>query len=261
MYSSPPKMESSHMAFSQMSAMTDHTIDEYFATTKKTLDPIHSFISFDSEIWNFVDTPEFQRLRDIKQLGGVYYVFPGATHTRFEHCLGVGHLAQKMIKSLFKYQSNVVAEFDSAEYAHQIKKNITLAGLLHDLGHGPFSHLFDGKIIAKLCPGAGWSHEQGSSMLLNKLVDDNNMDIDQEDVKMISALILGERENPKYADKTWIFDIVANSKNSIDVDKMDYMTRDSYHLGLKDCNFDYRALIKEARVINSEICFPSKVIL
>jgi len=51
-------------------------------------------------------------------------------------------------------------------------------------------------------PGAGWSHEQGSSMLLNKLVDDNNMDIDQEDVKMISALILGERENPKYADKS-----------------------------------------------------------
>ena len=101
------------------------------------------------------------------------------------------------------------------------------------------------------------------------------MDIDQEDVKMISALILGERDNLKYADKSkrysrmkilnntfleWIFDIVANSKNSIDVDKMDYMTRDSYHLGLKDCNFDYRTLIREARVINDEVCYPAKVI-
>jgi len=255
---SPQKMENSQVAYSQYSMMTNQTVDEYFATTKKTLDPIHGFVNFDADIWNFVDTPEFQRLRDIKQLGGVYYVFPSATHTRFEHCLGTGHLAQKLIKSLYKHQATVVAEFDSAEYAGKIKKNVTLAGLLHDLGHGPFSHLFDGKIIPKVAPGSQWSHEQGSSMLLKKLVDDNNIDIEQEDVHMISALILGQREDPKYADKTWIFDIVANSKNSIDVDKYDYMTRDSFHLGLKDTNFDYRSLIKESRVINDEICFPAK---
>ena len=59
----------------------------------------------------------------------------------------------------------------------------------------------------------------------------------------------------------WIFDIVANKRNSIDVDKFDYMRRDSYHLGLKDTAFDYSTLMKEARVINDEICFPAKVYL
>ena len=69
---------------------------------RKVYDAIYGFISFPQEIWDFVDTPHFQRLKNIKQLGCVPWVFPGAVHTRFEHCLGTGHLAQKYISTLIE---------------------------------------------------------------------------------------------------------------------------------------------------------------
>lgn len=239
--------------------MFENDADPFFAATRKIYDPIHNFIVFDQDIWNFIDTTEFQRLRDVKQLGGVSYVFQGATHTRFEHCLGTGYLAQKQVKNIYKYQPDIVAELDSSENAERIKKNITLAGLMHDLGHALFSHLFDGTVIPKLCPGSKWTHEQGSAMLIEKLIDDNHIDIDKENIEMIKDLVLGNNKKQIYQEKAWIFDIVANKRNSIDVDKYDYMRRDSYHLGLKDTTFDYGALMKEARVINNEICFPAKL--
>lgn len=76
-------------------------------------------------------------------------------------------------------------------------------------------------------------------------------------MESIDIWVIKKETNSKFIE--WIFDIVANKRNSIDVDKYDYMTRDSYHLGLKDTYFDYRALIKESRVIANEICFPAKV--
>uniref|UniRef100_A0AAX7SJQ5 HD/PDEase domain-containing protein n=1 Tax=Astatotilapia calliptera TaxID=8154 RepID=A0AAX7SJQ5_ASTCA len=100
-------------------------------------DPIHGHIELHPLLVKIIDTPQFQRLRNIKQLGGGYFVFPGASHNRFEHSIGVGHLAGELAKTLKLKQP----ELDISE---RDVLCVQIAGLCHDLGHGPFSHLFDG---------------------------------------------------------------------------------------------------------------------
>ena len=97
-------------------------------------DPLHGIIEIDELSKRIINTEEFQRLRNIKQLGCCYYVFPGASHNRFEHSLGVYHLAKKYIEIL-----NIDNEF----FNESEKRCVKTAALIHDIGHGPFSHLFD----------------------------------------------------------------------------------------------------------------------
>lgn len=106
-------------------------------------DPIHGHIKFDHKIWSFIDNPVYQRLRFVKQMGTSNYVFPGANHSRFEHCIGVGYLSRKMLNYLKKQQPEL-------EITKNDLRNITLGGMMHDLGHGPFSHLFDSDIVPAL---------------------------------------------------------------------------------------------------------------
>ena len=96
-------------------------------------DPIHDFIRLNNTERQIIDTPEFQRLRRIKQLSGAHLTYPGAQHTRFEHSLGVMHIASMAGTSL---QSKGITRNDDII-------NLRLAALLHDIGHGPFSHLFE----------------------------------------------------------------------------------------------------------------------
>jgi HD superfamily phosphohydrolase len=117
-----------------------------------------------------VDTPQFQRLRDLKQLGSSYYIFPGASHNRFEHSLGVSHLAG----SLARRFSTSQGELDMGERDVEL---ISVAGLCHDLGHGPFSHVFDNEFIPAARPGCLWNHEDMSTKMFQYLVDDNGIDI------------------------------------------------------------------------------------
>ncbi|MHA1187350.1 MAG: HD domain-containing protein, partial [Candidatus Heimdallarchaeota archaeon] len=95
----------------------------------------HGYIFIDSLSKQLIDTPYFQRLRRIKQLSGSEFVYPGANHTRFEHSLGVSYLAEKMTKSLQNDE-----DIDLQEKDIELVKT---AGLLHDIGHGPFSHTFE----------------------------------------------------------------------------------------------------------------------
>ena len=102
--------------------------------------PIHGHITITPLMQSVIDTPEFQRLRDLKQLGTTYFVFPSATHTRFEHSLGVSYLAGVMGESLQKNQPEL-------EITDREIELLRVAGLIHDIGHGPFSHLYDDYII------------------------------------------------------------------------------------------------------------------
>ena len=108
---------------------------EKLSERKVIRDPIHGYINIEYKvIWEAIDTKEFQRLRRIRQLGGDFQVYPSAEHTRFTHSLGVYEIVRRMVAEIKSLQSEV-SEYD--------KIAVMLAGLLHDIGHGPFSHAFE----------------------------------------------------------------------------------------------------------------------
>ncbi|XP_052040091.1 deoxynucleoside triphosphate triphosphohydrolase SAMHD1 isoform X2 [Apodemus sylvaticus] len=221
-------------------------------------DPIHGHVEFHPLLIRIIDTPQFQRLRYIKQLGGGYYVFPGASHNRFEHSLGVGYLAGCLVEALAENQPDL-------EISERDKLCVQIAGLCHDLGHGPFSHMFDGRFIPLARPDKKWRHEQGSIEMFEHLVKSNDLKLvmknygldPDEDITFITELIMGPPLTPvkdslwpykgRPAKKSFLYEIVANKRNGIDVDKWDYFARDCHHLGIQN-NFDYKRFIKFARI-------------
>ncbi|TRY56058.1 hypothetical protein DNTS_017904 [Danionella cerebrum] len=238
-------------------------------------DPIHGHIELHPLLLRFIDTPQFQRLRHIKQLGGTYLVFPGASHNRFEHSVGVGYLAGCLGMALRDRQPELCI-------TKQDVLCVQIAGLCHDLGHGPFSHMFDGLFIPKARPGKKWKHEMASVQMFDHLVQENALEPVMlqhglrlpDDLTFIKEQIAGPLESavldstgegwsshPSQCDmftpqwpyqgrpmqKSFLYEIVANKRNGIDVDKWDYFARDCYHLGIQN-NFDYKRFLKFARV-------------
>ncbi|XP_028848713.1 deoxynucleoside triphosphate triphosphohydrolase SAMHD1-like isoform X1 [Denticeps clupeoides] len=224
-------------------------------------DPIHGHIELHPLLIRIIDTPQFQRLRHIKQLGGTYLVFPGASHNRFEHSVGVGYLAGRLVQSLNERQPELLI-------TRQDILCVQIAGLCHDLGHGPFSHMYD-CMFPKLLPDSKWKHEVASVQMFDHLVKVNCLESVMEehgltlpgDLLFIKEQIAGPLEDPdspsktqspwpykgRSEEKSFLYEIVANRRNGIDVDKWDYFARDCYHLGIQN-NFDYRRFLKFARV-------------
>ncbi|KAG8218176.1 hypothetical protein J3R82DRAFT_3727 [Butyriboletus roseoflavus] len=191
------------------------------------------------------------RLRCIKQLGLSYFVFPGASHNRFEHCLGVGYLARLMATRL--------RDMDHAlGITDQHIECVELAGLCHDLGHGPWSHVWDNIFIPAALPGKKWKHEQASEMMFDDMVETYQLDITPEEANLVKALIVGDKKRCTLGETMpFLFEIVANERNGLDVDKFDYILRDCHAVGDKG-NISISRLIHSARVIDGMICYDIK---
>ncbi|CAB5191198.1 unnamed protein product [Rhizophagus irregularis] len=189
--------------------------------TKRIQDPIHGLMEFDDWVVKFIDTEHFQRLRSIKQLGTSYYVYPGASHNRFEHSLGVAHLAHSLVKRIRESQPNLGC-------SEKDLKCVTLAALCHDLGHGPFSHLFEGFIRKTRTDRIKWKHEEASIMMFNDILKKYKGiagDLSEDDKQLIRDLITGNNtgDRPPY-----LFDIVSNQPYKHFVGKaIDYMIIDA----------------------------------
>src|SRR3989304_9020651 len=141
-------------------------------------DPVHGLITFDKDkekvFLELIDAPEFQRLKRVRQLGLSYVAFPGAVHSRFEHSLGVCHLAGKYIDRLHELYGDEKNIFgNDAEYEEH-RKIVRVAALLHDIGHGPFSHVFE-MSMNEISGAKTEKHEQWTQ----KIIMDNASSIRQ----------------------------------------------------------------------------------
>ncbi|XP_067052893.1 deoxynucleoside triphosphate triphosphohydrolase SAMHD1-like isoform X2 [Acropora muricata] len=248
----------------------DHSTEVYIQG-KVFNDSVHGHIEVHPLCVKIIDTPQFQRLRNIKQLGGCYHVFPGASHNRFEHSIGTCHLAGELVRGLQKRQLKL-------RITNEEILCVEIAGLCHDLGHGPFSHLFDALFIPEARPNIKWKHEDASLKMFDHMVEVNNLlpsfkkyNLTEKDVIFIKELIAGtaldrdgNQEWPfkgRKSDKKFLYEIVANKTTGIDVDKFDYFSRDCHNLGIRN-NFDHMRYMKFARVINvdgkPQICVRDK---
>lgn len=233
----------------------------------QTKDPIHDMIALPDFCQKIIDTPEFQRLRDIKQLGACSLVYIGAQHSRFEHCIGTAQLAFKMTSNLKIKQPELrITSIDVL--------CVAIAGLCHDLGHGPFSHVWDDLIFPLVGVPSHHKHENNSIALFQSIIDrisktePNLSGLSPLDLVFIQAMIHPPKSTVwdsavmgRERDKRFLYEIVSNKRSGLDVDKFDYIQRDCHNTGVKGV-FEIDRVILNASVRECEgelqICWPEK---
>lgn len=194
-------------------------------------DPLYGYIRLTEIERNVIDTLAVQRLRRIRQLAGAEFVYPAANHTRFEHVLGTMYLA------------GVVSDNLPVELTADERQRIRLAALLHDVGHAPFSHLFEPLLLKYM----GRNHEDMSRWII---ADSTLADVINKqgiDAKELSGLAVGK---PSKTEKPFLGQIISSS---FDVDKMDFVVRDSYHTGAGYGSVDVFRLIYTMDVLNGNL--------
>ncbi|MFX1578593.1 MAG: HD domain-containing protein [Promethearchaeota archaeon] len=191
-------------------------------------DPIHGFIGITDTEAKIIDSLPYQRLRRIKQLSGGHFVYPTAEHTRFGHCIGVMYLSGLSGRRLLSRMG----------LGDQKLQEVRIAGLLHDIGHGPFSHVFEEVMIEK----RGMNHEDVTEWIILKSELGELLEADGISKKRIGDLVRGRQKNKK--DKI-IAGIVAGQ---IDSDKMDYLIRDSFYCGVNYGLVDIHRLIDSIEI-------------
>lgn len=194
-------------------------------------DPVHGYIHITSPvIWRLLDTPEFQRLRRIRQLGGVFQVYHTAEHSRFSHSLGVYEIVRRMTEEVPDIGGSL---------SRQEKLVVLCAALLHDVGHGPYSHSFE---RLSHC-----SHEQMTMRLILEDTDIHTVlaEADPSLPAQVAAVIQGTCPNPLLCDLI---------SSQLDADRMDYLLRDAYETGTSYGTFDLERILRCLRVKNGRLC-------
>ena len=203
-------------------------------------DEIHRDIFVPARIARLIDTREFQRLRNIQQLATCHYVFPAATHNRFSHSLGAYHLARVLCDHLSEVQPGIISEEDS--------ELVSIAALLHDVGHPPFSHLLENdKVFATY-----HNHEDWGKMVLESKETEIGIAIrevlSEERTGRLFALYAGDSQYNGEEIPPFMKEIVSSQ---LDVDRMDYMIRDQANSGAQIGGFDSARVIRALRVDDS----------
>ncbi len=188
----------------------------------------------ESVIIALINSKEFQRLRRILQLGGGQFVFPSAVHNRFSHSLGVYYLIDKIFRN---------SSFDNV--SNEEKTLTKIAGLLHDLGHGPFSHSFE-----KVSP---INHEQWTIAIIQNEQSQINQVLKAFNIDVQAVCQIIAKTHPNKI-------ILSLVSSQLDCDRMDYLLRDSYHTGVEYGNFDIDWIMENLRIINNEIVYDEKAL-
>jgi len=202
------------------------------AANKRKLinDPVYGFIGIPTDfLFDLISHPWFQRLRNIKQLGLTSLVYPGAVHTRFHHALGSMHLAREALDVLIS---------KGAEVSDKEAEGLLIAALLHDLGHGPFSHTLEGVLIE------GIPHEKLTLAILHKLNE-------QYEGKLQTAISIFKNEHKK----EFFHQMVSGQ---LDMDRMDYLNRDSFFTGVTEGHISSERLLRMLRVVGGRLVLEEK---
>lgn len=195
-------------------------------------DPIYGFITVPSaQVLALIDHPWFQRLRYIKQLGLGHLVYPGALHTRFHHALGAMHLMGEAIATL-RGKGHAITEEEA--------QGAAIAILLHDVGHGPFSHALEHSLVE------GIGHEDVSALVMDAL-----------NAKFDGALDLGIRIFRDQYPKRFLHQLVSGQ---LDVDRIDYLNRDSFYTGVSEGVIGGERIIKMLQVVDDKLVVEEKAI-
>jgi uncharacterized protein len=194
-------------------------------------DPVYGFISIPDEfIFDIIQHPFFQRLRRIAQLGMTQFVYPGALHTRFHHVLGAMHLMTKAIATIRRKGHEVTLEEE---------RGVLLAILLHDIGHGPYSHALEYDIVN------GVSHEAISSFFIKRLSEEFDGELDL-------ALVIFQNA---YTAKPFLHQLVSSQ---LDMDRLDYLNRDSFYTGVHEGIIGSERIIEMLNVHNGNLVMEEK---
>jgi len=195
-------------------------------------DPIYGFVTLPNDIiYDLINHPFFQRLRRIKQLGLTNLVYPGALHTRFHHAIGAMHLMQEAVLTLKQKEVAITEDEEQA---------VLIAILLHDIGHGPFSHALEHSLVK------GISHETISSFIMNEL--------NKEFKGKLSLAI--KIFNNQYK-KHFLHQLVSSQ---LDMDRLDYLKRDSFFTGVSEGVISSDRIIKMLNVVNNNLVVEQKAI-
>ena len=210
-------------------------------------DPIHGIIRLNDVEKRIISHPSFKRLMNIDQLGCASKIFPSATHKRYAHSIGVSYLGTKMMKIIQNNQPELGITNNDILM-------VSIAGLSHDLGHGPFSHAFESRTVKMISKKNNWTHENMSCKIIYKII--NDLDIFDVDPKIIQAIILGQR-TVMPCGKRFMAQIVNNEISGVDVDKFDYLMRDSFFVFGDIYKNTFENLIQSVRIIDDQLCFPN----